>query len=92
MILLISLVLFKVAMLLRRAKSPEVYLQKVNEEGFNTLVKFIKEKLLSMELTGGSKKKKTVKKASKKGLESESKDSQSNIAYQVCVTVIIKLQ
>ena len=79
-------------MLLRRAKAPEVYLQKENEEGFNTLVKFIKEKLVSLELSGGNKKKKTVKKASKKGIETDSTDKkQSNVAYQVGVKIIIKI-
>ena len=71
-------------MLLRRAKAPEVYLQKENEEGFNTLVKYIKDKLLNMELSGGNKKKKMVKKVSKKGSDLASKDKkQSNVAYQV---------
>ena len=70
-------------MLLRRAKAPEVYLQKENPEGFNSLVKFVKEKLLSIQLSDGSKKKKEKKSAPKKEKDKQEKGKQSNIAYQV---------
>ena len=70
-------------MLLRRAKAPEVYLQKENPEGFNSLVKFVKEKLLSIQLSDGSKKKKEKKSAPKKGKDKQETGKQSNIAYQV---------
>ena len=70
-------------MLLRRARAPEVYLQKENPEGFNSLVKFVKEKLLSIQLSDGSKKKKEKKSAPKKGKDKQESGKQSNIAYQV---------
>ena len=71
-------------MLLRRAKAPEVYLQKENPEGFNSLVKFVKDKLVSIELSGSNKKKKKKesKSSPRKGQEKQA-DKQSNIAYQV---------
>ena len=77
--------ILQVAMLLRRAKAPEVYLQKENEEGFNALVKFVKEQLVNIELSGGNKKKKNVKSIQKKGSERDVKDKQSTVAYQVMI-------
>ena len=78
-------------MLLRRAKAPEVYLQKENEEGFNALVKFVKEQLVNIELSGGNKKKKNVKSIQKKGSERDVKDTQSTVAYQVMMVKLVRL-
>ena len=72
-------------MLLRRSKAPEVHLQRENPEGCNTLVKYIRDTIVNMELTKNSKPKRKDNKAKLlQDVKEEKKEEQSSsIAYQV---------
>ncbi|XP_052813517.1 uncharacterized protein LOC128240741 isoform X2 [Mya arenaria] len=77
----------EVAMLLRRAKATEVYMQKDNPEGVNVIIKHLKEALKTQALKA---KKPAAKKDMKKDGETEKKKKEGNshVAYQEEVELI----
>ena len=78
-------------MLMRRAKAPEVYLQRENTEGCKTLVKYLKDALIDYELSKKSNPKKKDNKAKLlKDVKGEKKkeEGSSSFAYQVSRSIL----